>query len=281
MGEVKWIKIAVNMFANRKIRMIETMDNGDALLVVWFKLLTLAGEINDGGKIYFTEEMPYTKKMLSTYLNTTEAILSQALGLFDKYGMIEIDEDGIISVSNWEKYQNVDGMERMREKRRARQAVYREKRRLEKLNDVANDVAVTSPTTSNDAIEEDKEIDKDIEILKEKDIKRKSTRREKPEKHRYGEYNNVLLTDAELEKLKAEFPTDWEARIENLSLGIESKGYKYKNHYATILSWARRDAERGYTMPKPTPAPQTRNTGADALDSFYSMTQAWANGGEI
>ena len=49
MSEVKWIKVSVDMFTNRKIRMIESMENGDALLVIWFKLLTLAGQINDGG----------------------------------------------------------------------------------------------------------------------------------------------------------------------------------------------------------------------------------------
>lgn len=65
----------------------------------------------------------------------------------------------------------------------------------------------------------------------------------KPAKHKYGEYNNVLLTDDELDKLKAKFP-DWAKRIEDLSHGIASKGYKYTSHYATILNWARRDEEK-------------------------------------
>lgn len=65
---------------------------------------------------------------------------------------------------------------------------------------------------------------------------------EKPVKHKYGEYANVLLTDEELSKLKTEYP-DWEARIERLSSYIASKGAKYKSHYATIRNWARKDAE--------------------------------------
>lgn len=50
-----------------------------------------------------------------------------------------------------------------------------------------------------------------------------------------------------MEKLKTEFPTDWEERIENLSSYMESKGKTYKNHLATIRNWARRDrdAKRG------------------------------------
>lgn len=60
-------------------------------------------------------------------------------------------------------------------------------------------------------------------------------------RHQYGEYKNVLLTDDELEKLKAEFPSDWQERIERLSCYIASKGTKYKNHLATIRNWARKD----------------------------------------
>jgi len=66
----------------------------------------------------------------------------------------------------------------------------------------------------------------------------------KPTKHKYGEYNNVLLTDDELEKLKTEF-SDCEERIERLSEYVASTGKKYKSHYATIRNWARKDKETG------------------------------------
>ena len=62
----------------------------------------------------------------------------------------------------------------------------------------------------------------------------------KVQKHKYGEYKNVLLTDEELEKLKEEFP-DWEDRIERLSSYVASTGKSYKSHYATIRNWARKD----------------------------------------
>ena len=60
-------------------------------------------------------------------------------------------------------------------------------------------------------------------------------------RHKYGAYNNVLLSDEDMDKLKDEFPTDYEARIERLSEYIASKGVKYKNHLATIRSWARKE----------------------------------------
>lgn len=67
----------------------------------------------------------------------------------------------------------------------------------------------------------------------------------KPARHKYGEYKNVLLSDEDMEKLKAEFPADWQQRIERLSGYIASTGKSYKNHLATIRNWAKRDKEKG------------------------------------
>lgn len=61
-------------------------------------------------------------------------------------------------------------------------------------------------------------------------------------RHKYGEYQNVLLSDSDMEKLKSEFPTDWEERVERLSAYMASTGKSYKNHLATIRNWARRDS---------------------------------------
>ena len=74
----------------------------------------------------------------------------------------------------------------------------------------------------------------------------------KSEKHKFGSRRNVLLTADEYTKLKARF-ADADEKIENLSLGIASKGYKYKDHYATILNWARRDAEKQTAQPQKQP----------------------------
>ena len=77
----------------------------------------------------------------------------------------------------------------------------------------------------------------------------KNVKNVKKEKNIYirpalGEFENVLITEEELEKLKERFPYDWEDRVERLSEYIQSKGKRYKIHYATILAWARKDADR-------------------------------------
>ena len=85
-------------------------------------------------------------------------------------------------------------------------------------------------------------------------------------KHKYGEYNNVLLTDEELDKLKTEY-SDFEERIERLSSYVASTGKKYKSHYATIRNWARKDE-------KETP----KSSYVDAINNRMSVVDDWLKG---
>lgn len=83
--------------------------------------------------------------------------------------------------------------------------------------------------------------DCDYDCDNDNDLKEKIIKKEKPPKHKYGQYQNVMLSDDELEKLKAEFPVDWEERIENVSAYCRSHGKTYKDYLATIRNWARKD----------------------------------------
>ena len=233
MADVKWIKIAVDIFDNRKIKQIESMPDGESLLIIWFKLLCLAGNVNDGGLIYLTKEIPYTDEMLATQFNKPLANVRLALKTFEAFGMIEIINNMIL-LSSWEKYQNTDKLAEIREQTRKRVAKHREKAKLLEAGNGESSVTGSVTVTGGNAtdIDKSKNIDKDNiskDILK------------KPVRHKYGAYKNVLLSDDDLEKLKTEFPKDWESRIERLSEYIASSGKSYKNHLATIRSWARKD----------------------------------------
>ena len=70
-------------------------------------------------------------------------------------------------------------------------------------------------------------------------------------RHKYGLYEQVLLTDEDYEKLRAEFPHDHSERIARLDEYIASTGKKYKNHLATIRAWARKDKPAAGTNSKP------------------------------
>lgn len=102
---------------------------------------------------------------------------------------------------------------------------------------------LTSVNTSEQNEQKPTVIDLDLDI--DIDKKEKIDRKEKPVKHQYGTYKNVLLTDVELQKLQSEFPTDWQERIDNVSGYCRSHGKAYKDYLATIRNWARRDARQG------------------------------------
>jgi predicted phage replisome organizer len=227
-ADVKWIKIAVDMFDNRKIKQIGSMPEGDSLLLMWVQLLCLAGNVNDGGFIYLTKEIPYTDEMLATQFNKPISTVRLALKTFEQFGMIEIINN-MIFLSSWEKYQSIDRLTAIREKDRERK---RRKREAEKL---LPQNSTEFPRTSMDVPRIDIEGDIDIDKDKNKSISKKSPR------HKHGEYQNVLLSDDDLEKLKTEFPADWDQRIQRLSEYMASSGKSYKNHLATIRNWARRD----------------------------------------
>ena len=127
--EIKWIKISTDIFSNRKIKMISHMQDGDAIIVIWLRLLVLAGELNDGGAVYITESKPYTEELLAVQMEKPRELIALALRTFEAYGMIEMEE-GFIYISNWEKYQNIEGMERIREQNRLRQ---QKKRGMDKV----------------------------------------------------------------------------------------------------------------------------------------------------
>ena len=228
MADVKWIKIAVDMFDNRKIKQIGSMPEGDSLLLMWVQLLCLAGNVNDGGFIYLTKEIPYTDEMLATQFNKPISTVRLALKTFEQFGMIEIINN-MIFLSSWEKYQSTDRLATIREKDRERK---RSKREAEKI---LPQKSMECPRTSMDVPRIDIEGDIDIDKDKNKSISKKSPR------HKHGEYQNVLLSDDDLGKLKAEFPADWDQRIQRLSEYMASSGKSYKNHLATIRNWARRD----------------------------------------
>lgn len=86
--------------------------------------------------------------------------------------------------------------------------------------------------------------DSDIDVLTDITKKEDAKASKKEVRHKYGQYENVLLSDTDMDKLKDEFPMDWQERIERLSEYIESKGAKYKNHLATIRAWARKNNDR-------------------------------------
>ncbi|GAB6629580.1 phage replisome organizer N-terminal domain-containing protein [Bacillus pacificus] len=166
MAEVKWIKLSTSMFEDEKIRLIESMPEADTLLIIWIRLLAQAGKTNASGYIFLSKNIPYSDEMLATLFNRPIATVRLALQTFQQFGMIEITEDQYICISNWEKHQNVDGLERVKQLNAERNRKYRERKKQQQLSlenkGSESDVFVTSRDDTD--IEEDKELDKEKEL---------------------------------------------------------------------------------------------------------------------
>ena len=158
-SEIKWIKIVTDIFDDEKILLIESLPEADTIIVVWFKLLTLAGKQNYSGVLMMNDRVHYTDEMLSTLFRRPLNTVRAALQTFEQFGMIEIINNAI-TIPNWEKHQSVEGMEKAREQARKRIAKYREKQKQLANSNVTCNVTVTH----GNALDKEEEIDKEEDI---------------------------------------------------------------------------------------------------------------------
>ena len=128
MNGVQWIKITTDIFDDEKIQLIESMPEGDTLIVIWFKILVLAGKQNNSGILSLGNKVYYTEEMLSTVFRRKATSVKLALSMFEEFGMIEII-DGAITIPKWEEHENIDGLEKIRKQTRERVARHRQKQK--------------------------------------------------------------------------------------------------------------------------------------------------------
>lgn len=159
-SEVKWIKIVTDIFDDEKIMLIESMPDADTIIVIWFKLLCLAGKTNTLGVLLMNDRIPYNDEMLAHIFRRPLNTVRLALTTFEKYGMIEIIND-TITIPNWSKHQQMDALEKKREyqrklmaKRRAEQKQIAEQQKLLASCDANGNANVSHPEEER---EEEKE----------------------------------------------------------------------------------------------------------------------------
>lgn len=185
--EIKWIKLSTDLFSNRKISLIETMPEGDTFIVIWIRLLTLAGEINDGGLVYVTQDLPYTSKTLAAHMHKKEEDVQKALATFEDFKMIQVKKNGLIEILNWEKYQNIEGMEKIKEQNRVRQQKKRAKDKEEQLSrdshddksrDITQQIRIDKKRIDKNRLEEKEESEgKTIEDTSPQELLRRLTKK--------------------------------------------------------------------------------------------------------
>jgi len=167
MADVKWIKIVTDIFDDEKILLIESMPEHDAIIVIWFKLLCLAGKMNNGGVFIMNDKIPYTEEMLATIFRRPLNTVRLALNTFEQFGMIE-RIDNVITIPNWSKHQTLDQLEERKEYMRLYMQKYREKQKQIacKINCKVNSKVNSKANVS--VLDIDIEEDKDIDLIKSK-----------------------------------------------------------------------------------------------------------------
>ncbi len=164
-------------------------------------------------------------------------------------------ESGVVVVTHWKMHNYI-------QRDRYKETVYKEEKStltvengiyvstldtncIQTVSEMDTQVRLGKVSIGKDSIELFDETENVSNISEKKEEKNKKEndkpKKEKPIRHQYGEYKNVLLSDDELKKLKVEFPDDYQDRIEKLSEYIASTGKKYSNFLATIRNWAKRE----------------------------------------
>lgn len=258
MADVQWIRITTDMFDNRKIKHLRKLPEGNNIVLIWVMLLTMAGRCNAGGMIFLTENIPYTTKMLADELGFEENTIRLALQVFEELHMVTTDQE-YLCVPGWEEYQNVEGLDRIREQTRVRVANHRERKRLSACN-VTGNVTVTPCN----ATEEDKEVEVDIEdissSLRSEDMGGSAP--SEPKAPKSGKRTAVKFVPPTLEEVEAyaasrQSTVDPRRFFEYFNTPDaqgrswrDSKGNPVKNWKQKFLTWEGRDGGKG----KPAPA---------------------------
>ena len=244
MGEVQWIKLYIDMFDRRKINKIRRLPNGDSILLFWVMLLATAGKCNAGGMIFITERVPFTKEDLADEFDFEISTIELALKAFVELDMIELSDDGFISVLNWEHYQNIDKLAEIREKDRERKRI----KRAQAKALLPESTDVLGKSTDCPHIEEEKEEEKDLEEENHSFIHSEAQEElNGPEKRRtyLGGIGKgvVFLSDEQMSDLLDKMSIEEFDYYVGVIADCELNGqhYKKKTHYQAILDMMAKD----------------------------------------
>jgi predicted phage replisome organizer len=238
MAEITWIKLNTDMFENDKIRLIEKLPDADTILIIWVKLLAHAGKANAGGYIMLTENVPLSTEDLATLFNRPLNTVRLALETFKRYRMIEISDDDAIRIKNWDIYQNLESMEKVREQNRLRKQRQRAREKqlpepLETPSQQDNDHENVKSRDSH-ATDIDKELDKD----KEKDIK--DSRRKLKFDDQHMELAQLLFSIMKVNNPNAKQPNfkSW-ANEFRLTMEMDNRSYQELDY---LIRWSQKDS---------------------------------------
>ncbi len=251
-GRFYWLKLKRDFFKKHKMVILEAMPNGKEYSLFYLKLMLES--LDHEGRLRFNDQIPYDENMLAAVTNTNIDVVRSAIKVLQQLELLEILDDQTIYMTEVSRLigSAVDSPEANRVRK------FRESKTLALQN------VTQSVTKCNESIE-NKSIDKkENSISKEDRVKEKDQstsdftpdlEEKKVVKHKFGKFENVLLTDEEHQKLLA--LEEGQEAIDFMSEYRAYKGYKAKSDYLAIKKWVfdalkeqRRKQERlnsGYT----------------------------------
>lgn len=238
MADITWVKLNTDMFENDKIRLIEKLPDADTILIIWVKLLAHAGKANAGGYIMLTENVPLSTEDLATLFSRPLNTVRLALETFKRYRMIEVTEGETIRIKNWEVYQNIEGMDKVREQNRIRKQKQRERQKQlpEPQETPSQEENHNENVTSRDSHATD--IDKELDKEKEKDIK---------DSRRANKFDDMQMELAKklLTRIQGHDPNYRQPNLEkwanDIRLMMERDNRPY-NEIDKVIDWCQDDA---------------------------------------
>ena len=262
MAGVKWVKLTVDMFDNRKIKHLRKLPDGNNIVLIWVMLLTMAGRCNSGGMIFLTENIPYTPKMLADELDFEENTVQLALGALEQFNMI-VTDDGFFTIAGWDEYQNIEGMEKIKEQNRIRQKKWYDKQKA--LPNVRTNVSLTQPNAT------DKDIDKD----KEED-KKKNNKKEPKTYSDDPDMNQAILSFIEFRKSVKKPMTD--RAVDLLIKKLNEMTISIPEQIEILNQSIMNGWQSVYPLKKQKANNQTyrKQTKAEELEDFYAMAAEWS-----
>ena len=218
-----WLKLKNDFFDQKEIKMLRRLAGGDTFTVIYLKILLLS--LKNDGRIYYDGVANNMVDEIALEIDEDIENTQVTFNYLQQKGLIVFNADDEIEISNIASLvgSESDSARRVRK--------HREKKALH-----CNTEVTPKKHLGNTEIEIELEIDKEID--KEIGIKPKKA---KSIKKTFGEFENVKLTETEFNKLKERFPNDLNQRIDKLSGYVASTGKTYKSHYATIITWAKKD----------------------------------------
>ncbi len=227
-----WLKLHEDFFHSKRIKKLRSIAGGDTYLIIYLKMQLLA--INSEGVLFYDGIESDFATEIALDLDEEVDDVRVTLDYLIRTGLCTT-EDGTSYRFPYVLYNT--GSETASTLRS------RESRERSKLLQCNNLATLTQRLCNNVQQSCNGEIDIDTDTDIDTDIDTEREGREAAT-HLYGSYGNVLLSEAEVDRLHKQYPRDYLEKIERLSSYIASSGKRYQSCYETIIRWASMDSRR-------------------------------------